>query len=356
MDSHGSHGPPAKFSPEALPLFSEGIHLILSRWTALRLVVENEWGGQSSCQKFDNLVVDLISWFTASHDILYIDKLETMLDENMLASFNAEIENGSIKEGFARNPCLVSDEGSCGSGERSVDRRRQRRRTEGGATKATATANAVMADKGKGMMSPLGSVNVESSSSSVNTATLENDNPQQPLWRYVKKLGKGPGGGGNKMFNCNFCEVNYTGSYTRVKAHLLHIACVGIRPCPKLTKEEIDVLKKEHDAAETKKSSSKSSVSVPVYAIEPHEDASKRRRTLSHAFNNMGRAEMDRRIGRFFFASSLPFNVARSPYWKDIVTEDIDVDLEGEHDLHALNMDLTEPVVPSNLDDEEGGE
>ncbi|KAF3774169.1 hypothetical protein EJ110_NYTH53753 [Nymphaea thermarum] len=77
---------------------------------------------------------------------------------------------------------------------------------------------------------------------------------------------------------------------------MLHIACVGIRPCPKLTKEEIDVLKKEQDAAETKKSSSKSSVSVPLYAIEPHEDASKKRRTLSQAFNNMGRAEMDRRI------------------------------------------------------------
>ncbi|KAF3777026.1 hypothetical protein EJ110_NYTH46535 [Nymphaea thermarum] len=54
-----------------------------------------------------------------------------------------------------------------------------------------------MADKGKGMLSPTGSGNVESSSSSVNTATLEKDNPQQPLWRYVKKLGKGPGGGGN---------------------------------------------------------------------------------------------------------------------------------------------------------------
>ncbi|KAF3786144.1 Pre-rRNA-processing TSR2-like protein [Nymphaea thermarum] len=98
MDCHGSHGPPAKFSPEALPLFSEGIHLILSRWTALRLAVENEWGGRTSRQKFDNLVVDLISWFTSSKDILYIDELETMLDENMLASFNAEIEDGSIEE------------------------------------------------------------------------------------------------------------------------------------------------------------------------------------------------------------------------------------------------------------------
>ncbi|KAF3785475.1 hypothetical protein EJ110_NYTH27768 [Nymphaea thermarum] len=49
---------------------------------------------------------------------------------------------------------------------------------------------------------------------------------------------------------------------------------------------------------------------------------------------------MDRRIG----------SSGSSKYW-DVNPEDIDVDLEGEHDLHALNMDLTEPVAPSNLDD-----
>ncbi|XP_049936819.1 uncharacterized protein LOC126410608 [Nymphaea colorata] len=43
----------------------------------------------------------------------------------------------------------------------------------------------------------------------------------------------------------------------------------------------------------------------------------------------MGRAEMDRRIGRFFFASSLPFNVARSPYWKDVVTGLANCSLSG---------------------------
>ncbi|KAF3784925.1 Nucleolar complex protein [Nymphaea thermarum] len=40
-----------------------------------------------------------------------------------------------------------------------------------------------------------------------------------------------------------------------------------------------------------------------------------------------------------------------SSKYLDVNPEDIDVDLEGEHDLRYLNMDLTEPVVPSNLDD-----
>ncbi|KAF3788458.1 domain-containing 2-like protein A [Nymphaea thermarum] len=85
---------------------------------------------------------------------------------------------------------------------------------------------------------------------------IEKDNPEQPLWNYVKKIGKGPGGGGNVMFACNFCEKRFTGFYTRCKAHLLHIGGIGIRPCQKLTNEDIKILKKEQDAAE-KKSSSK---------------------------------------------------------------------------------------------------
>ncbi|XP_049933240.1 uncharacterized protein LOC126409986 [Nymphaea colorata] len=44
------------------------------------------------------------------------------------------------------------------------------------------------------------------------------------------------------------------------------------------------------------------------------------------------------------------YSSGSSKYW-DVNPKDIDVDLEGEHDLHALNMDLTELVVPSNLDD-----
>ncbi|KAF3772552.1 hypothetical protein EJ110_NYTH57593 [Nymphaea thermarum] len=188
-----------------------------------------------------------------------------------------------------------------------------------------------MADKGKEVLPHTGSDNVQSNSSSVHTTAVEKDNPQQSLWSYVKKIGKGPGGGGNVMFACNFCEMKFTGSYTRCKADLLHIGGIGIRPCPKLTNEDIKILKKEQDAAE-KKSSSKSSVSVPLFASEQQEDASKKRKStlsLTHAFNNMRRAEMDRRIGRFFYASSLPFNVARSPYWKDVVTGLANCNLSG---------------------------
>ena len=48
---------------EARPAFEEGTALIFSRWTALELAVENEWGGRSSRQKADELIAEALEWF-----------------------------------------------------------------------------------------------------------------------------------------------------------------------------------------------------------------------------------------------------------------------------------------------------
>lgn len=55
-----------QLSAESLPIFQEGICLILSRWSALQLAVENEWGGRGSRQLADQLGSDIFSWFTQS--------------------------------------------------------------------------------------------------------------------------------------------------------------------------------------------------------------------------------------------------------------------------------------------------
>ncbi|KAF2316880.1 hypothetical protein GH714_042221 [Hevea brasiliensis] len=86
-----------RLSAESLPIFQEGIFLILSRWSALQLAVENEWGGRGSGQLADQLGSDIFSWFTQSKEPLYIDDLENILDEGML-SLNTMIEDGSVEE------------------------------------------------------------------------------------------------------------------------------------------------------------------------------------------------------------------------------------------------------------------
>ncbi|KAF1869611.1 hypothetical protein Lal_00017186 [Lupinus albus] len=93
---------------DSVAIFSEGIGLILYRWSALRTAVENEWGGRDSNLKAHQLATDLLSWFTHSKEPLYIDDLENMLEEAML-SLNVEVEDGSVEE-VAENLMVMHEE------------------------------------------------------------------------------------------------------------------------------------------------------------------------------------------------------------------------------------------------------
>ena len=53
-----------------------------------------------------------------------------------------------------------------------------------------------------------------------------------PLWKYVTKIKQLPGGG-SWEWRCNLCNNGkiYKGSYTRVKAHILHEGAKGVDVC-----------------------------------------------------------------------------------------------------------------------------
>ncbi|XP_062109913.1 uncharacterized protein LOC133821785 [Humulus lupulus] len=88
-------------SEESGSIFSEGIGIVLYRWSALQLAVENEWGGRQSRQKAQQLHSDIFSWFTHStgkgKEPLYIDDLEEVLVQG-LQSLNTEVDDGSVEE------------------------------------------------------------------------------------------------------------------------------------------------------------------------------------------------------------------------------------------------------------------
>ncbi|KAJ6762882.1 hypothetical protein OIU79_023598 [Salix purpurea] len=86
-----------QLTADSISQFREGIWLILSKWSALQLAVENEWGGSGSHLLAEQLASDIFSWFSQSKEPLYIDDLESILDESML-SLNTMIEDGSIEE------------------------------------------------------------------------------------------------------------------------------------------------------------------------------------------------------------------------------------------------------------------
>ncbi|XP_057781065.1 uncharacterized protein LOC130999531 [Salvia miltiorrhiza] len=88
---------PHSMTPEAAAQFGDGIHLVLSRWAALRMVIENEWGGRDTLQKSQQLRHNLFNFLTQSKAQVYIDDVEDILFEFM-DSLNTEIEDGSVEE------------------------------------------------------------------------------------------------------------------------------------------------------------------------------------------------------------------------------------------------------------------
>jgi hypothetical protein len=152
-------------------------------------------------------------------------------------------------------------------------------------------------------------------------------------------------------WKCNFCKKDRTfkGSYTRVKAHILHEG-KGIEGCSHTLDLQVrDRFQKEHDDAKKVEDnrakiamhgSSKHPPSLGV-SNEPRivHEARKRRaleveneiskgpggrgttsdNILIKMFNNQKREETKSRVARAIFACGIPFNVVRSPYWKDMV-------------------------------------
>ncbi|OWM67983.1 hypothetical protein CDL15_Pgr017551 [Punica granatum] len=80
---------PKPLSSEALPMLREGINMALSRWSALQMAVENEWGSRNSRDIANKLCDDVFVWFTHSKD--------EKLDQGLL-SLNTEADDGSIGE------------------------------------------------------------------------------------------------------------------------------------------------------------------------------------------------------------------------------------------------------------------
>ncbi|KAK3014758.1 hypothetical protein RJ639_007943 [Escallonia herrerae] len=58
-----------------------------------------------------------------------------------------------------------------------------------------------------------------------------------PLWNHVKVTGSASSRGGNRHWMCNYCNKKVTGSYSKVKGHLLAIPLCGVTACNNLSAE-----------------------------------------------------------------------------------------------------------------------
>ncbi|KAK3040585.1 hypothetical protein RJ639_029031 [Escallonia herrerae] len=101
MESAPAPAPPfpcCRPNPDVLSPLREGILNLLSRWTALQIAVQNQWGGHDSLKKSERLASDILSLLSQSKAPLHVEDLENLLHETLLLTFNTEIEDGSIEE------------------------------------------------------------------------------------------------------------------------------------------------------------------------------------------------------------------------------------------------------------------
>ncbi|CAL1355405.1 unnamed protein product [Linum trigynum] len=154
----------------------------------------------------------------------------------------------------------------------------------------------------------------------------ENAFPEQltatPLRKYVVMVGEKK----NNKWICSFgCRGDpYTGTYSRIRAHFLGripgMKAGGIAVCSKVTKSELEKMKQEEDGAKrvfTRK------VSCPAVQILPPTSKigvmKNDTKIISDMFDLVSRHDIDGLIGRFFYGCGIPFNVARSPFFYEMV-------------------------------------
>ncbi|KAI8561094.1 hypothetical protein RHMOL_Rhmol04G0310100 [Rhododendron molle] len=154
-----------------------------------------------------------------------------------------------------------------------------------------------------------------------------------PLWKYVTKISgqtSSKGGSGGSKFICNFgCKLEpYTGSYSRVRAHLIGILpgqkAQGVQLCPMITKTEREMLKQEEiDATRifggNAKARKLSSIPPALSSGNQSKSPSPVKFILDEMFNISSKEDVDQRIARCLYGNGVPFNVVRSPLWADMV-------------------------------------
>ncbi|KAI8969185.1 Pre-rRNA-processing protein TSR2-domain-containing protein [Mycotypha africana] len=117
--------------------FEEGASYIFNNWTALKLAVEQEWGGVDSVEKKEWFIDTIVDYFGKRGKKLDIDEVEDILYQIMTDEFNTTLEDDSpylvAKHLIALfNQCIVGN-------YTEVERLREKAKTQNSFTAASSS-------------------------------------------------------------------------------------------------------------------------------------------------------------------------------------------------------------------------
>ncbi|MCO5578077.1 hypothetical protein L7F22_031915 [Adiantum nelumboides] len=177
----------------------------------------------------------------------------------------------------------------------------------------------------------------------LNEAPKEKEKIQEDYWweqvivlsKYDSKKG------GTKRFQCRYCGIQRGGSAMRVNAHLFGIKGHDIKPCGKIRALERARMEREYVLfPEIRGSNNLATISASRPPSSSSAATLKGEETFSHSswpqpcgstrgkqsslftsWHPQQKAQVDAAVARFFYSCGISFNVARSPFFKEMVSE-----------------------------------
>ncbi|XP_074271006.1 uncharacterized protein LOC141594925 [Silene latifolia] len=117
-----------------------------------------------------------------------------------------------------------------------------------------------------------------------------------------------------------------TGSYTKVKGHLLKLPNHNVEKCLAISNEVLTELLQEHNLAESRKNreneeAKKRQAYVTLPSGSDLVQPKKRKGTVTECFNMAERDDADKECARMIYACSLPFSLVVNPHFKRFVSK-----------------------------------
>ncbi|XP_047309896.1 uncharacterized protein LOC124913349 [Impatiens glandulifera] len=152
-----------------------------------------------------------------------------------------------------------------------------------------------------------------SASSTTATPSQQSSVDKDPLWKHVTKLVKMKERGGNMKIKCNFYNLEFTGSYSRVKAHLLQIKGEGVSVCPRVTTNILLQLRREMADVEERKR--QVVIPLPPLSYALLDSAWGGAEMLPKQGSKRRAVDKNSPINKAFNQEGLPFHFARNPHY-----------------------------------------
>lgn len=152
-------------------------------------------------------------------------------------------------------------------------------------------------------------------------------------WDEVDILEANQGGGARK-WKCRYCGSTKHGGVNRVQGHLIHEPGQEIQPCLSISAEKKRELEARHNEVIFRAPPPRAMAANPSFFTTPSSNFSTSvgsssvhqppppkgtQRTFTGSWNPREREAVDAAIARFFYHDHIAFNVARSPYFQEMV-------------------------------------